>query len=61
MFPVKLKVCIENQQKISTGLARKQADADWLGSKLTGLSVENAFSFEQGYKGQNPGKKGSCR
>lgn len=61
MFPAKLKFCAENQQKGSTGLARKQADADWLGSKLTGLSVENAFSSEQGYKGQNPGKKDTCR
>lgn len=54
---MKLKVCTENQQKDSTGSARKQAEADCLGSKLTGLRVENAVSSEQGYKGQNPGKK----
>lgn len=54
VFPVKLKVCTENQQKGSTGLARKRAEADWLGSKMTGLSVENAFSSEQRYKAQNP-------
>lgn len=47
MFPVKLKVCTENQQKSSTGLARTQPGADWLGTKFTGLSVENAFSSEE--------------